>query len=495
MHRIKSDPIAFSKAFLNWTPHEKQKEILAATVDPECKNVTISAGRRAGKTECVSIAIIHYSITHKDSIQFIIAPTNEQAAIIFNKILRFLSQNEDIKNAFVSDVKRSPFPIITFVNKSQLHFRSAQHGAQYIRGHGERCHRVIIDEAAFVDDMAMVQGVIPLLFDTGGQLIKISTPAGRNHFYDSYIKGAREEGLGLVPEKGYTSIRFPSTSNPHLPAAFLEDKKREYGSESIFWKTEIEANFLDDKAAVFPWSWVTRAFTSRPFPILKSGQKGEIYVMGVDVAEQTDYNVLTTLRINPTISGKEDEWDLDIVDMERFHQQGLDYTAKEITSKLFAFKPSKCVIDQTGQIGNPMLELIPSGDYTIEPLNINPKNKAELVKYLSTSLERNELHIQSNDETEILKLELKFFQYRVMPESQRIRYSAPPEKHDDAVMSLALAIYAAKNTPRGPGFIETSPKDVFLETMERDYNAPSLPNLNEYEEEKEEDNFAGVVVG
>ncbi len=490
-YKIKTDQAVFAKSFFGWTPHEKQVEILEATRDQTNKVITISAGRRGGKTECMAIDGLHYGMTHAGSLQFIISATNDQATIIFSKMVQFLSSRNTIYDSFVKDIKRGPHPKIVLINGSIIEFRSAQNGGVYIRGHG--ADRVVLDEAAYIDDSAIDNAIMPLLADKNGQLVKISTPAGRNHFFRTYCSAVGVEGYPKLP--GHTAIRFPSSANPYISAEFLKNVRKEFGTGSVVWRTEYEADFLDDRAAVFNWNWISRAYSERDFPMLERAIQGEEYYMAVDIAEQRDYNVICVLRVNKSES--DGMWDFDVVYFERFHQEGLSETAKRIDRTLQAFKPNRCVIDQTGQIGNPIMLLIPESDCTVECINLTNSNKQVLIKYLSSALERGELHFLNQGDLEQLVEELKFFQYEFSPETRKYKYGAPEGKNDDTVLATALAIYAMKSGASGEIFGEESGKDEFIEKMEDKYHQLNFPDINidwgKYDI-TEETNEVGVVI-
>ncbi len=489
-HRIRTDQAVFAKSFFGWTPHEKQVEIFKAIRNPVNKVITISAGRRGGKTECMAMDGLHYGITNAGSLQFIISATNDQATIIFSKMVTFLSSKNTIYNSFVRDIKRGPHPKIILINGSIIEFRSAQNGGVYIRGHG--ADRVILDEAAYIDDSAIDNAIMPLLADKNGQLVKISTPAGRNHFFRTYCSAMGIEGYPKLV--GHEAIRFPSSANPYISAEFLKNVKKEFGTGSVVWRTEYDADFSDDRAAVFQWDWITQAYSKRDFPMLQRAAHNEEYYMGVDIAEQRDYNVICVLRANKTEA--DDMWDFDIVYFERFHQEGIGETASRIYKALQAFNPVKCVVDQTGQIGNPITLLIPESECTVECINLTNNNKQTLVKYLSSGLERGEIHFMNQDDLEQLVEELKFFQYEYT-KTKKYSYGAPEGKNDDCVLGLALGIYIAKSGPTGEIFGKESEKDDFVEKMECKYHQLDFPEVNidwnKYEE-TDEDNTTGVVV-
>jgi len=71
----------------------------------------------------------------------------------------------------------------------------------------------------------------------------VSTPKGRNWFYDLYTRG-------LDPlETDYASLTFPSNASPYFPEREWEEARRTL-PEDVF-RQEYEAEFLEDSAGVF----------------------------------------------------------------------------------------------------------------------------------------------------------------------------------------------------------------------------------------------------
>ena len=87
-----------------------------------------------------------------------------------------------------------------------------------IRGFGFQ--GLVIDEAASMPADVWNYVLRPTLAQTLGWAVFVSTPKGRNWFYDLFTRG-------LDPgEKDYASFTFPSNASPHFPAKEWEEAKR-----------------------------------------------------------------------------------------------------------------------------------------------------------------------------------------------------------------------------------------------------------------------------
>jgi hypothetical protein len=117
--------------------------------------------------------------------QMIVAPTTDQTTIIAGEVERLLLGGP--LAPVVAEVVHSPFIEVTLSNGSVIMARSAGDNGKNLRGRA--AHRVIVDEAAFVPEGVIAEVIVPMLADTAGQLELISTPFGRNHFFEAYMRG------------------------------------------------------------------------------------------------------------------------------------------------------------------------------------------------------------------------------------------------------------------------------------------------------------------
>ena len=403
------DPVLFTQIFLNHEPHEAQKLILK----DRHQFITIVAGRRFGKTKAMAFSAIHHAITHPRSIQFILAPSYNQANIMFWEITTLLSKS--ILVNLIERVYKTPFSKIIFKNGSEIHARSTTK-PEYLKGH--KAHRVILDEAAYIPDEVISQVVEPVLADFNGSWIKIGTPFGKNHFYDSYLKGQSEEF------DDYNSYRFPSTVNPHISHDFINKKKKEYGENSIVFRTEYLAEFVEDQNAVFTWSDIQKNITA--IEQLDKGEAGRSYAIGCDLAKYQDYTVIVVLDVT--------EKPFKLVHFQRFNRRPYAETILRIKDLYKKFNFPRVLIDSSG-VGDPVLEDLQ--DIGAEGYVFTSKSKVQLIQRLQAAIENNEVRYPY---IENLIKELQFFEYQLT--RQGIKMEARQGMHDDCVIALALAVHA-----------------------------------------------------
>jgi len=414
------DPVLFTKVFLNHEPHPAQEQILK----DKHQFITVVAGRRFGKTKAMAFSAIHYAVTHPNSIQFILAPSYNQANIMFWEITTILSKS--ILVHLIERIYKTPFSKIIFKNGSEIHARSTTK-PEYLRGH--KAHRVILDEAAYIPDEVISHVVEPMLADFNGSWIKIGTPFGKNHFYDSYLKGQSPE----FPD--YSSYCFPSTANPHISHEFIEKKKQEYGENSIIFRTEYLAEFVEDQNAVFRWSDIQKNIAGIEL-VERAEHTSRRYVIGCDLAKYQDYTVIAVLDVT--------EKPYRLVHFERFNRRPYAEVVMKIKDLYNRFNRPRVLIDSTG-VGDPVLEDLT--DIGAEGYVFTSKSKIQLIQRLQAAIENGEVKYPYIEE---LIKELQFFEYQLTRNG--IKMEARQGFHDDCVIALALAVWAAEKFSAG-GYI------------------------------------------
>ena len=102
---------------------------------------------------------------------------------------------------------------------------------------------MVIDEAASIPVNVWHYVLRPTIAQTLGWAVFVSTPKGRNWFYDLYTRGM-DPG-----EQDYASFTFPSKASPYFPEKEWEEARRTL-PEDVF-RQEYMAEFLEDSAGVF----------------------------------------------------------------------------------------------------------------------------------------------------------------------------------------------------------------------------------------------------
>jgi hypothetical protein len=292
-----------------------------------------------------------------------------------------------------------------------LEFKSAEREDEGLRGAGLDC--AVVDEASRVSQKSWEQGLRPALADKLGRAIFISTPKGRNWFYDMYTKGQTEN-----PE--IKSWKYPTWSNPFFPKS--ERATIESTTPEMILRQEYNADFLDEEAGVFKnISRCLRGYIEQPV-------LGEYYTIGIDLGKTEDFTVITVIKNS----------NCQVVNV--FRENKIDWSIQKelIKSVCQRYKNNLIYIDSTG-LGNPIADDLRRYGLNIVDYKFTNQSKELLIEALVVAIEQGLVGIPDVSTTQFMIDELKDYAYEILP-SGKIRYSAPDGKHDDGVISLGLAV-------------------------------------------------------
>ena len=219
----------------------------------------LDCGRRWGKTEILKDATIEMSLAGQPVGWF--APTYKVLAEAWRELQNALRPY----TAGPRSISISEHRIET-VTGGTLEMWSLDNPDA---GRGRKYARVIIDEAAVVDNLeeAWSESLRPTLTDLRGDAWIASTPKGRNYFWRLYM-------LGKDPlYKDWASWQMPTITNPFIDPAEVEDA-RLLLPERVF-QQEYLAEFMEDSVV---FRRVREAATAQR---LDAGYPDSKYVMAV----------------------------------------------------------------------------------------------------------------------------------------------------------------------------------------------------------------------
>jgi len=364
-------------------------------------------GRRSGKTVAAINEIIKEALTIDNSRVWYIAPSYRQAKMIaFNMIQKYLPRE------IVSKVNQVE---LTFYlnNGSEISLKGADN-EDTLRGVG--LNFVVLDEFASMKSNVWTEIIRPCLADTGGKAMFIGTPSGKNHFYDIYMKGLDPE------EVHYKSYNAPTSINKYIPVEEIEEAKGDM--PDMLFRQEFLAQFLDDQTSVF------KGIRKCAIGAFKEPEKGRFYVIGVDLAKHQDFTVLTVI----------DALTREVVAFERFQDLSWPVQKDKIQGLAIRYNNAMVLLDSTG-VGDPILDDLQNALVSVEGYKFTNESKNRLVKQLQVAIEQ---RLITFPEIDVLMKELMEFEYGITKTGQ-VSYSAPHGKHDDCVISLALAVWGIKS--------------------------------------------------
>lgn len=396
-------------------PHPGQTPI----VQSDARFKVVNCGRRWGKTVIAAKTLIDQTLASKPgSVTWWVAPTYKVVKRGYREVLRqlpreYLAKDPPPDTAF--DAGRSV--ILKFKNGSQIEFYSAERPEGML---GEGVTYAVLDEAAIMPARIWQQVISPTLMDYQGGAMMISTPRGRNWFYQSWLRGQD-------PEAGaWASWTFPTASNPYI--AEEEIQELEASLPRAIFQQEVLAEFIADGSSVFQWPQ-RRVQTE---PVLSTGlvgdtdPKGQVF-LGVDLAKTYDYTVLYGAR---EIDGRN-------VFYERFNAVKWSEQKRRIRRAVRNLMEAGAenvtlVMDSTG-VGDPIVEDMEEAGFDVVGINFTTfKNK--MVVALAKDLEQGKAWLLGDAHI----VEFENYMMGQTP-SGRITYSAPEGEHDDVVSAKMLS--------------------------------------------------------
>lgn len=411
----------------DWEPHPTQFEWLSS----EARVKVASCGRRWGKTEAAAIDVATTAIVFPGCVQMVVAPTYDQSRLIFNTVEQLLTESRITRIS--TKVTRTPYPRLT-LGRSVIMARTVDEDGRNLRGHS--ADRVIVDEAAYVRDSVVLEVLSPMLADSDGQLVMISTPFGKNHFYRAFVRGQnvenREEGIGNSCVSRHESFTFPSWSNPHISRSYIEEQRRELSPRQF--AVEYEAQFLDDQNSVFVWDDIRAA--------VERGRvdygPAECVVVGIDWARYSDYTAMVAVAVM--------EQGCVVIGVDRFNRLGWSSQAMRACEFVRRHRASAVLTDATA-IGDPVTDQFREAlwsqgiDATVDGMVFTNTSKRDMVDHLAMRFAQGSVAIPDHEQ---LVSELQYFEYE-LTDSGNIRMNARSGYHDDLVMALALACKQARS--------------------------------------------------
>lgn len=402
---------------------KEQYELVNAFELYGCRFVVGACGTKFGKTYGCSLRLAKEAWNNKGSLNWWVAPSYAQSKMAYRTVKRLLPKGtyEEYK-ADLKIVLLEP----DGSEHSIIEFKSGDN-PDNLRGFA--VNFVVIDEAARVPYDSFIS-VMTTLTQTRGRAIIISTPKGRGWFYDVYERGNKFYRSGESkfvkgrkdPHPEWRSVRLPTWCNPTVSKEAIEELKRNLSSDAF--QQEVAAEFLLESAGVF--RGINNCVTSGPQR--EPALPGRRYVIGIDLARLNDFTVLTVMDIERR----------HVVCQDRFTDLSWQIQYYRIIELARAYNNASCLVDATG-IGDPILDTLQTAGLRADPYKIsNNIAKRELIEKLRMAMEQGKL---SFPDIAVLREELEAYEYE-FSENGVIRYSAPVGKHDDTVISLALAYWA-----------------------------------------------------
>lgn len=416
------------------TPNIRERAVVLELYDPHPGQAKLHAskarfrvaccGRRWGKTVgCVNeVAKFAWENPGNETtnVSWWVAPTYTQSVKAMNLMANNFGDAIDNVRRAIGQMQ------IRWKNGSVTSFQSAE---RYDNLRGEGVTFMVVDEAAMIPREAWEKVLRPMLTDTMGRALLISTPRGKNWFYALYKRGEDPE------QPDYESFSFPTISSPYIADSEVEEARQTL-PEDVFAQ-EYAGAFLEEAAGVF--HGIEGCIYGEFEPPRKSrysSEENHRYVIGWDIAKARDWSVVTVMDC--------DHWHdpavvPHVAHFERFNSLRYDVQIDRVSAIARRYD-AYVLLDSTG-LGDPIYDMMLAKGVPAVPYVFTTKSKQMLIQNLSIAIQTQSI---SYPDIAVLLQELGAFQYTVSPAGQML-YSAPEGDHDDCVISLALAVWAAQH--------------------------------------------------
>lgn len=285
---------------------------------------------------------------------------------------------------------------------------------------GRKYRRVIVDEAAMIPALMDAWNYVlrPTLTDYGGDAYFLSTPKGRNGFWQMWQ-------WGVDPEQSeWSAWQMPSHVNGKIDPAEFDAMKDTL--PEMAYRQEILAEFLENEGSVFR---NIKACMNAP-QTMPEQHKGHTLVVGIDWGKQNDFTCIS-------VGCRDCRCE---VARDRFNQ--IDYVVQRdrIKSVYEIWRPSS-ILCELNSIGEPNFEMLQRDGLPVSGFQTTGITKPPLIENLALALERAEWQFQQDN---VWTMELEAYERIVSPTTGRSSYSAPDGGHDDTVIARALMLQQAR---------------------------------------------------
>ena len=392
--------------YQGFTPHPKQRDMVQQIISSAAKHHVACVGRQFGKSLMAINLSLYWMINDGPCKVLWVSPVYSQCQKVQKELMQAIGGSGIVKQCNYSD------NFIKLKNGSEILFRSAE---KYDNIRGLTVDYGVLDEAAFMKQDAWREAIRPVFMVRGKKVLFISTPKGKNWFYDIYQLAKSED------YDNYVAYTGSSYDTPYIDEEEIEDARRTL-PEAVF-QQEYLAKFIDSGGEVFQ-HLDKNTFTQWPSP------RGKVYC-GIDLGKQEDFTVATFMDHEGQV-------------LEVYRNQRAEWSTMVSEIMQLVRKYSATVMVEVNSIGDVIFEQIKQEWQDTHPFVTSSKSKQEIIEGLI--LDMNEVNVTIPDAKlfEPLIRELEVFTYEYNPKTRSIRYGHPQGLHDDCVISLALANYNRK---------------------------------------------------
>lgn len=187
-----------------------------------------ACGRRFGKTYLSIFTMLDKASVPNSKVWYVTSSYRAAKQIIWETLKTIL-----LPLGYIDKVNESELTL-KLVNGSSITLRGSDN-YDSLRGVG--LAYLVIDEASYCEEKAWKEALRPTLSDTGGGALFISSPSGRDWFYNLWLKGRDEN------EPSWESWQFTTIEGGNVPQEEIDAARRDLDERTF--QQEYEAKFVD----------------------------------------------------------------------------------------------------------------------------------------------------------------------------------------------------------------------------------------------------------
>ena len=441
-----------------------QEEIVVKSLthpeDSKQRKLAILAPRGSGKSYALAVAATIYMFFKRfRDLIFVLAPSEDQAALVFGYIYRNFKDNKFL-DSLVDNYKFHNKPHIrmkggTLLRRAPL---APSNQGQSIRGqHPTFC---IVDESPLIDDKLFIDNVEPAIVSNMAPFINLGTPKSKdNHMYRYLYDDAYADTWTRLHFTWRDAVKEGDAYSPAYTEEDMLTKMLEWGEDSIYWRTEYECEFVESISNVFNPEKIKACFDEYRLSTLEEPIGGGNHcTVAVDIGKSVNSTVISVWALQ-----KDDFGDIArLIYLEEINPRtgghDIPYQRKRIMDVARSFGAGRVIIDATG-IGGAIEQ-----DIRMECISSSPQiqfipfiftggprgSKTQIYRDYVSFMQQLKIKIPNPDNLDMhqRKVVNKWFREHVDLEyvmdaaNKTERISAPDGKHDDYCDSSVLGIHA-----------------------------------------------------
>lgn len=398
-------------------PHPGQMPVLESEARFKC----VAAGRRFGKTVIAAAALIDKMLERPNSIGWWVAPEYKNVTRGYSELVAQIPPGLLAKPAPPASSQNK---LLHFKNGSVIEFYSAANADAMAGAAVDYC---VFDEAGLVGSGDPWHQLIrPTLMDRGGGALFISTPRGKNWFWELCQRGSSNKH----GDRDWAYWHRTSLDNPTIPKGVQdpEDRRRQREEEiedardsmpEMFFRQEILAEFISAAASIFNLEHPDAVLHSMAEP------NGQTVFLGIDLAQKEDFTVLSASRAGDRVPVLHDRFNsLKWADQ----REKIRGAIRELQDR--GAEDVRVGIDATG-VGSAVVEELENEGVNLERITFTNKWKEEAVGFLARDLQNGHAHILKDQVSEF-----EHYEYQITP-SGNYKFESSVG-HDDEVSAKLI---------------------------------------------------------